>query len=194
MKHLIAYDGTYQISEAMQYHLHHGIPLVDNIFRPESTAYYALLEEARILFDRGFFDTLEIDVQLFENTDIGRFEDYQGVRVPLDLPMYTDEYHMVLEAMYLGKEVQLNHPMRSNGVKKYMVYVKDPKTGRVRKIQFGDIKGGLRAKVSDPEARKRFAQRHRCAVKTDKTTAGYWACRINRYGHLWGGKSYPGYW
>jgi hypothetical protein len=25
-------------------------------------------------------------------------------------------------------------------------------------------------------------------------TAGYWACRINRYGHLWGGKTYSGYW
>jgi hypothetical protein len=25
-------------------------------------------------------------------------------------------------------------------------------------------------------------------------TAGYWACRLNRFGHLWGGKTYPGFW
>ena len=52
----------------------------------------------------------------------------------------------------------------------------------------------LTAKVSNPEARKSFAARHKCSTKKDKTKAGYWACRINRYGYLWGGKTYPGYW
>ena len=52
----------------------------------------------------------------------------------------------------------------------------------------------LTAKVSDPKARKSFAARHNCDMKKDKTKAGYWACRINKYGHLWGGKTYPGYW
>ncbi len=194
MKHLTPYDGYHQISEAMQYHLDRGIPLVDNIFRPESDAYFALLQEARTLFDAGFFVGRGEDMTLFEQTEIGRFGVYQGAQVPLDLPMYSEGYHKLLEAVYQGREVELNHPMRSSGTKKYVVYVKDPKTGKVRKIQFGDVKGGLRAKVSDPEARKRFAQRHKCALKTNKLTAGYWACRINRYGHLWGGKTYPGYW
>ena len=79
------------------------------------------------------------------------------------------------------------------GSKKYVVYVKNPKTGNVKKISFGDTTG-LKAKVSNPEARKNFAARHNCSSKKDKTTAGYWACRINKYGHLWGGKTYPGYW
>ena len=47
---------------------------------------------------------------------------------------------------------------------------------------------------SNPKARKSFAARHNCDMKKDKTKAGYWACRINKYGHLWGGKTYPGFW
>jgi hypothetical protein len=80
------------------------------------------------------------------------------------------------------------------GTKKYYVYVINPKTKRVKKIAFGDVHGGLTAKVSNPKARKSFAARHQCHLKNDRTKAGYWACRINRYAHLWGGKTYPGFW
>jgi hypothetical protein len=111
--------------------------------------------------------------------------------VPLDLPMETIEE--LNEAEYKGKSVELNKPMRG-GTKKYHVYVKNPKTGNVKKIAFGDVHGGLTAKVSDPKARKSFAARHKCDTKKDKTKAGYWACRINKYGHLWNGRTYPGYW
>ena len=97
----------------------------------------------------------------------------------------------ITESEYKGRDVELNRPMRG-GSKKYVVYVKNPSTGNVKKIQFGDP--GLSAKVSNPKARKSFAARHRCAEKKDKTKAGYWACRINRYAHLWGGKTYPGFW
>jgi len=85
--------------------------------------------------------------------------------------------------------------MRNTGSgKKYYVYVKNPKTGKVKKISFGDVKGGLTAKVSDPEARKSFVARHKCSTKKDKTKAGYFACRLTKYGHLFGGKTYPGFW
>ena len=57
-----------------------------------------------------------------------------------------------------------------------------------------DVHGGLTAKVSNPEARKSFAARHKCSTKKDKTKAGYWACRLTKYGHLWNGRTYPGYW
>jgi hypothetical protein len=96
------------------------------------------------------------------------------------------------EAEYQGKDVDLNKPKRG-GSKKYYVYVKNPKTGNVKKISFGDTTG-LTAKIHNPEARKAFAARHQCDKKKDRTKAGYWACRINKYGHLWGGKTYPGYW
>jgi hypothetical protein len=136
-------------------------------------------------------ESFKTNAELFESTDIGRFVEYEGQMVPLDLPMETIEE--INEAEYKGKDVKVNYPMRG-GAKKYHVYVKNPKTGNVKKISFGDVHGGLTAKVSDPKARKSFAARHKCDTKKDKTKAGYWACRINKFGHLFGGKTYPGYW
>ena len=71
---------------------------------------------------------------------------------------------------------------------------KNPKTGKVIVVNFGDVKGGLTSKINDPEARKKFANRHNCKDKKDKTKAGYWACRVNRYANLWNGQTYPGFW
>ena len=93
----------------------------------------------------------------------------------------------VNEAEYNGKKVKLNKPMRSSGGgKKYKVYVKNPKTGRVKKISFGDA--GLKTKSSNKKRAKSFAARHNCEKKNDKMKAGYWACRLPRYGLVKGGK------
>jgi len=90
------------------------------------------------------------------------------------------------EAEYNGKKVQLNKPKRG-GSKKYYVYVKNPKTGRVKKISFGDVTG-LRTKSGNKKRAKSFAARHNCEKKNDKMKAGYWACRLPRYGLVKGGK------
>ena len=91
------------------------------------------------------------------------------------------------EAEYNGKDVKLNKPMRqSGGGKKYKVYVKNPKTGRVKKISFGDA--GLKTKSGNKKRAKSFAARHNCEKKNDKMKAGYWACRLPRYGLVKGGK------
>ncbi len=181
------------LSESLKYHLDNNKPITENIFRPGSEAFYEVIKEARQLFDAGKVNLCDIDKEIFESTEIGKFGFFNGKLVPLDLPM--ENITELNEAEYKGKEVKLNHPMRnSGGGKKYYVYVKNPKTGNVKKISFGDVHGGLTAKVSNPEARKSFAARHKCSTKKDKTKAGYWACRINKYGHLWGGKTYPGYW
>ena len=91
------------------------------------------------------------------------------------------------EAEYNGKDVKLNKPMRqSGGGKKYYVYVKNPKTGNVKKISFGDP--GLKTKSGNKDRAKSFAARHNCEKKNDKTKAGYWACRLPRYGLVKGGK------
>jgi hypothetical protein len=84
------------------------------------------------------------------------------------------------EAEYQGRDVQLNKPQRSSGPKKYQVYVKNDK-GNVIKVNFGDTKGGLTAKINNPEARKAFADRHDCKNKKDRTKAGYWSCNLPRY-------------
>jgi hypothetical protein len=178
-------------SENLKYHLKNNKPITENIFRPGSEAFYDVIKEARSHFDSNRINLTGLDKELFESTDIGNFSMFKGELVPLDLPMeYIEELN---EAEYKGKEVKLNHPMRG-GSKKYYVYVKNPKTGKVKKISFGDVHGGLKAKVSDPKARKAFAARHNCDMKKDKTKAGYWACRLTKYGHLWNGQTYPGYW
>ncbi len=111
-----------------------------------------------------------------------RFGLYEGVHVPLEQPMIE-----------INEEPELNKPKRSSGKKKYVVYVKNPKTGNIKKIEFGDEKGGLSAKINDREAARNFAARHNCDTKTDKLSPGYWSCRLPRYAKslgLKGGGSY----
>jgi len=79
---------------------------------------------------------------------------------------------------YGGREVKLNKPKRG-GSKAYYVYVKDPRTKKVKKVQFGS--GGLRAKIKDKDKRLAFAARHKCSTKKDRTTPGYWSCNLPRY-------------
>ena len=104
--------------------------------------------------------------------DEERFGIYEGVTVPLEQPMIEFEEE---------KDPELNSPKRSSEGKKYVVYVRDTKTGNVKKILFGDEKGGLTAKINDKEAARNFASRHNCDMKTDKISAGYWACRLPKY-------------
>ena len=88
----------------------------------------------------------------------------------------------------------IGKPMRSSsGGKAYKVYVKDPKTKKVKTVRFGS--GGLRAKINDSKARKAFAARHKCSQKKDRTKASYWSCRLPRYAKLLGLKSsFSGFW
>jgi len=88
------------------------------------------------------------------------------------------------EAKYQGREVPLGKPMRGD-VKKFKVYVRDPKTGNVKKVNFGH--GGtsakragqktMKIKKSDPARRKSFRARHNCANPGPRTKARYWSCR-----------------
>ena len=88
----------------------------------------------------------------------------------------------------------IGKPMRdTSGGKAYKVYVRDPKTKKVKTVRFGS--GGLRAKINDSKARAAFAARHKCSTKKDKTKAGYWSCRLPRYAKLLGLKSsFSGFW
>ena len=85
------------------------------------------------------------------------------------------------EPMIEAADPELNSPKRSEGPSKYVVYVKDPHTGNVKKINFGDKKGGLSSKINDRDAARNFASRHNCDTKTDKMQAGYWSCRLPKY-------------
>ena len=78
------------------------------------------------------------------------------------------------EAEYHGRKVPLGKPMRGD-VKKFKVYVKDPSTGNIKKVNFGDP--NMRIKKSNPARRKSFRARHNCANPGPRTKARYWSCR-----------------
>ena len=80
------------------------------------------------------------------------------------------------KAEYQGKKVTLNKPFRTpKGPKKFSVYVKNDK-GNVVKVNFGDP--NMEIKRDDPDRRKNFRSRHNCSDKKDKTTPGYWSCKM----------------
>lgn len=90
------------------------------------------------------------------------------------LEIYMSEEEPLEEAEYQGRKVKLNKPMRGD-VKKFKVYVKDPTTGNVKKVNFGDP--NMRIKKSNPERRKSFRARHNCDNPGPKTKARYWSCK-----------------
>jgi len=78
------------------------------------------------------------------------------------------------EGKYHGKSVPLGKPMRGD-VKKFKVYVRDPKTGNVKKLNFGYP--NMKIKKSNPKRRKSFRARHHCENPGPRTKARYWSCR-----------------
>lgn len=153
-------------TEAIFYAKENNLSLHE-IYRPHSDMYYQIFETAREL-DAQVDGT---DKYLLEETDIGEWERYDGEFVPLDIPLvenWIDE----------EKDVELGKPKRG-GSKKFYVYVKNDK-GNVIKVSFGDT-SGLKAKINDKDAAKSFAARHQCDTKKDRTTPGYWACRLPMY-------------
>jgi hypothetical protein len=251
---------------SLQYHLDNNLSLHEHVYRYSSDKFVQLFAEAREAYENEDIELSEEDVELLETTDIGEYGEYNGMKVPLDLPMISPNYNPLFEvgcmidemieneelideaasidemidfdyikelvesiganinmdkfrkavklqnetfdhngfemlkasvdyipeAEYRGKKVQLNKPKRG-GSKKFYVYVKNPKTGNVKKVSFGDT--GLSVKIKKQGARASFAARHKCAQKKDKTKAGYWSCNIGRYWKsLGGGSNFSGYW
>ena len=114
--------------------------------------------------------------------DIAEDEDFEEVLGSLGFP--EDETEL-FDAEYQGRKVPLNKPMRGDS-KKFKVYVKDPKTGNVKKVNFGH--GGTSAKkawTEDHEDQEDQIQKQGrvseqgTTVRTQdlKTKARYWSCR-----------------
>jgi len=104
--------------------------------------------------------------------------------IMLDEAGVLDEFELnvgeilpLMEAEYRGRKVQLGKPMKGD-VKKYKVYVKDKKTGNVKKVNFGDPNMEIRR--DNPKARKSFRARHGCGTKraSDRTKAAFWSCKM----------------
>jgi len=170
----------------LNYHLKHGIPIFENVYRYSSDAFIQLFNEARTLHRDGSLELCEEDRILLEETNIGEYDLYEGQKVPLDLPM-------VDEADYHGQNVTLGKPKRG-GPKKFYVYVRDPKSKKIKKVNFGGTTG-LSVKIDDPKARHSFAARHKCATEKNRLSPNYWGCHIGRYWKSLGGaKNFSGYW
>jgi len=95
------------------------------------------------------------------------------------------------EAKYKGREVKLGTAGASQSGGRAHVYVRDPKSGNIRKVSFGS--GMPDAMGSSPKHKKRrksFAARHGCSKNHDKTSASYWACRATKMF----GRNVPGWW
>jgi len=273
------------LSEGLQYHINKKIPLFETVYRIGSDKHLSLIKEARKMYSRNVIDLCEEDEALIK-THLGEFALYEGVSVPLDLPMLNEvekdinqlkkllnrkeRYNYIknfskekliniADELYLDyeeyddiedrvlnsfgeslneskyhkeesiqqtidrlkarlddpndggnvpfitqkikdlekslnedeqldekknakkkekKDPPLNKPKRG-GSKAYYVYVRDPKTKKIKKVSFGS--GGLRAKIKNKKARNAFAARHKCSTKKDRTKAGYWSCNLPRY-------------
>lgn len=177
---MISFIEFSNVQKALSFMEERNIPLIDNVYRPLSESYFEFFREARKAYNENKLEVSSLDSSILQ-TDLGEMAEYNGETVPLDCPLVEED------------EPELNKPKRG-GPKKFYVYVKDPSSGNIKKVTWGDTTG-LKAKINDPGARKSFAARHKCDTRNDKTTASYWACRLPRYAKMLGMQvDNPGAW
>lgn len=72
--------------------------------------------------------------------------------------------------------MKLNRPYRTPGAsKKSAVRVRNPRTGNIVTVRFGDPKMSI--KKNQPGRRKSFLARHRCSTPGPRTKARFWSCK-----------------
>lgn len=178
------------VSEGLMHLITSKTPLTQEaLYRYGSESHIRLLLEVSKLANSGMLQLGQSDRELFIEGDLGKVGLYEGRMVLLDFPFELNE------AKHQGKDVELGKPKRG-GPKKFYVYVRKP-GGGIKKVAFGAKEGGgnLAVKINDPEARRAFAARHKCAQEKDRTSPNYWSCRLPRYAKALGLKSnFTGYW
>lgn len=208
----------------LQYHLDNKLTLSECVYRYSSDSFIQLFAEARQAFRDGKIVLSEQDILLLELTDIGEYGEYEGKKVPLDLPMVDEGNYDSLEDEIANNEFGMDYDQLGPNEKEWVddeianlneaeyrgkdVPLNKPKRGgskkfyvytknkkgNVVKVSFGGTTG-LNVKIDEPGARASFAARHQCDKKKDKTKPGYWACNIGRYWKSLGGsRNFSGYW
>ena len=76
----------------LEWHLNNKRTLSENVYRYSSESFIQLFTEARQAWRDGKIQLNEFDKQLLEETDIGLYGEYEGQKVPLDLPMEEGSY------------------------------------------------------------------------------------------------------
>jgi hypothetical protein len=168
-----------------EFGIHEGkkVPL-DFIFEEEieeinlaSVGVDIAIEKLKTKFKELGFSSFENAVKYIRNSSL---DDWYELR---------DELGILEEEK---KDPPIGKPKRG-GAKKFYVYVRDPKTKRIKKVSFGAQ--GMSAKINNSKARAAFSKRHNCPQKNDRTKASYWSCRLPRYAKLLGLKSnFSGFW
>ena len=137
---------------------------------------------ANYVFEQGYDD---FDIEISADGDVAEdeetYEDDDDFYEDYGVMWYNDDDDPIDEAEYQGRKVKLGKPMQGD-VKKFKVYVKDPKTGNVKKVNFGhggsSIKGkSMKIRKNNPAARRSFRARHNCDNPGPRTKARYWSCR-----------------
>ena len=183
--HIEFLTTSFKFSEEFLFHVKNNIPISENIFRPGSNKFFSLFNEARFYYNQGLYELRDKDFECVAEHEIGEFGIYEGEVVPLDFPF-------LLEAKYKGREVTLGaQGAQRAGGGKAKVYVRDPKTGKVKPVEFGsNMSTAMGDSDEAKKRRKSFGDRHNCADKEDKTAPGYWSCRLTKMF----GKNIAGWW
>ena len=156
------------------------IPLPRQLSEEESDEYATKL--ANMMFEQGYEDfDIEVSTDIGEDIVEETYDDDDEFYEQYGVMYYNDDDDPIDEAEYQGRTVKLGKPMQGD-VKKFKVYVKDPKTGNTKKVNFGhggsSVKGkAMKIKKSNPGARKSFRARHNCDNPGPRTKARYWSCR-----------------
>jgi len=156
------------------------IPLDRELTNEEADEYANRL--SKYMFSEGYED-FDIEISLGNENDITEetFEDDDEFYEQYGMMWYNEDDDPMDEAEYQGRTVKLGKPMQGD-VKKFKVYVKDPKTKNVKKVNFGhggsSVKGkAMSIKKNNPKRRKSFRARHNCDNPGPRTKARYWSCR-----------------
>jgi len=155
------------------------IPLSRQLSEEESDEYANKL--ANFMFEQGYEDfDIEVSSDIGEDIIEETYDDDDEFYEQYGVMHYNDD-DIMDEAEYQGRTVKLGKPMQGD-VKKFKVYVKDPKTGNTKKVNFGhggsSVKGkAMKIKKNNPGARKSFRARHNCDNPGPRTKARYWSCR-----------------
>jgi hypothetical protein len=75
------------ISQDLQYHIDNKLSLTENTFRYGSKSFLNLWDEARTLYVREIVHVNDLDKEILEETNLGNYGVYEGVKVPLDMPI-----------------------------------------------------------------------------------------------------------
>ena len=156
------------------------IPLQRELNEDEANEYAEKL--ANYMFEQGYDDfDIEISAGLGEDIIEETYDDDDEFYEQYGVMHWNEDDDPMDEAEYQGRKVKLGKPMQGD-VKKFKVYVKDPKTGNVKKVNFGhggsSVKGkAMSIKKNNPKRRKSFRARHNCDNPGPRTKARYWSCR-----------------